>query len=546
VIALWLLFLLAPGSDGDVRQRLQAAQQAEQKQDYTTAGAQYQAILAEHPEMAAIRQSLALTYHLRNQFTDAISEFQRAVAADPTLWGSFLFLGMDYYKTNQFEKAIGALQKSVALNGKMAEPEARFWLGASEAALGRQSEALREFRRAAELRPKDIEVLYQLAKASEENASATFQKIGQLNPRAAVVSLLQAERFASENRGEQARAEYRVAVTLRPDLAGSVRSLEPVGERLGTIAITGADAKANFELAQFYAARGDAARARQAREVLAVLPPADAVARQYATRKASPSPAAVASWTRLFQARTQSEAYECETAETALKELLARDAHNLDVLLALGKNYQRWAESVLRQMIAINPDSYRVHQLTGEQQEQKTEYQKALASYQTALAKQSDLSGIRFAIGQVYWKMQQSDEAERWLLEELKRNPHHGLAHYRLGSIYTERGKADEAIEHLTEALQSHPGMTAAEFDLGRALVLKARYSDAVNVLLRVAAADPDNDRVHYVLANAYRKMGKAPEAQAEFAKYQELSRKRLTRVQKDIKDVTESLEGKP
>ncbi|MEO8660817.1 MAG: tetratricopeptide repeat protein [Bryobacteraceae bacterium] len=545
MIALWLLFLLAPGADADVRQRLEAAQQAERKQDYASAGAQYQAILAEHPEMAAIRQSLGLTYHLRNQFTEAIAEFNRAVAADPTMWGSFLFLGMDYYKTNQFEKALGALRKSVALNGKMAEPEARFWLGASEAALGRQGEALREFRRAAELRPKDIEVLYQLAKTNEENASATFQKIGQLNPRAAVVSLLQAERFASENRAEQARAEYRVAVTLRPDFAGSVPSLEPVGERLSTVSITGADAKANFDLAQVYTARGDAARARQAREALTGLQPADEVARQYAKRSL-PAPAAVAAWTRLFQANTQSEAYECATAEAALKELLVRDAQNLDVLLALGKNYQRWAELVLRQMIAINPDSYRVHQLSGEQQEQKTEYQKALASYQTALAKQPDLSGIRFAIGQVYWKMQQYDEAERWLLEELKRNPHHGLAHYRLGSIYTERGKADEAIEHLTEALQSHPGMSAAQFDLGRALILKARYSDAVTVLLRVAAGDPENDRVHYVLANAYRKMGKAAEAQAEFAKYQELSRKRLTRVQKDIKDVTESLEGKP
>jgi len=546
VIALWLLFLLAPGADGEVRQRLAAAQQAEQKQDYASAGAQYQAILAEHPEMATIRQSLALTYHLRNQFTEAISEFQRAVAADPTLWGSYLFLGMDYYKTNQFEKAIGALQKSVALNGKMAEPEARFWLGASEAALGRQSEALREFRRAAELRPKDVETLYQLAKTNEENASATFQKIGQLNPRAAVVSLLQAERFAAENRREQARSEYRVAVTLRPDFAGSVPSLEPVGERLGTVAITGADAKANFELAQFYATQRDAARARMAREALTALAPADAVARQYASRKTRAATAAITLWTRLFEARTQSEAYECAAAEAALKELLVRDVHNLDVLLALGKNYQRWAESVLRQMIEISPDSYRVHQLTGEQQEQKTEYQKALASYHTALAKQPELSGIRFAIGQVYWKMQQYDEAERWLLEELKRNPHHGLAHYRLGSIYTERGKADEAIEHLTEALQSHPGMNAAEFDLGRALVLKARYGDAVKVLLRLAASDPENDRVHYVLANAYRKMGKGSEAQAEFAKYQELSRKRLTRVQKDIKDVTESLEGKP
>ena len=578
---LWCVRTWAAQSDTaaelELRNHLKAAQQAERRQDYARAGAEFQTILDKHPHLAAVRQSLALTFHLRNQFTDAIAEFNRAVAADPTLWGSFLFLGMDYYKTNQFEKAIAALERAIALNAAQAEPEARFWLGVSDAALGRHGEAIREFRRATELRPKDIEVLYQLAKANEENASTVFQTIGRLNPRAAVVSLLQAERFVADNRVEQGKVEYRLAVTLRPDFVGSIPALEPVGDGLGTVEITGADAKANYELAQFYMAHGDALQAGQVVKRLNTLKPADETARQYTNRRLLAGvvkqpdeilqavdllrrgQAAVASemlarapkldknkWTQLFLARAQSESYQCAAAEYALKELLHQDESNLNVLWTLGKNYQRWAALVLEQMIEIDPDSYRVHQLTGEQQEQKTEYEKAVRSYQTALAKRPDLSGIRFAIGQVYWKMQQYDSAQQWLIEELNRNPHHGLTHYRLGSIYTDRGQADEAIEHLTEALKSHPELSAAEFDLGRALVLKGCYPEAVATLLKVAARDPASDRVHYVLANAYRKMGKASEAQAELAKYQELSRKRLSRVQKDVKDVSDSLEVKP
>jgi tetratricopeptide (TPR) repeat protein len=284
---------------------------------------------------------------------------------------------------------------------------------------------------------------------------------------------------------------------------------------------------------------------------LAQLEPADDGARKYVIaaqqRNAKEHPSSdTGSWPVLFEARQFAEAKNFARAEESLAKLLEKEPRNIDALLMLGKTYKKWAAFVLQKMIEIDPDSYRVRQLQGAEHEEKAEYDQALESYQAALAKQADLAGIRYSIGNVYWKMRQYPAAEQWLSEELKRNPHHGLAHYRLGSLYTETGKGSEAISSLQEALQSHPELTEAHFDLGRALMMKGRYTEAIRELQTVAAHDPENDRVHYLLSNAYRQNGRNSEADSELRKYKELSLKRLDRVQREVRDVTRTLESKP
>ena len=55
-------------------------------------------------------------------------------------------------------------------------------------------------------------------------------------------------------------------------------------------------------------------------------------------------------------------------------------------------------------MIDIDSGSYRVYQMSGELLEEKMRYAEALKAYQSALKLSPDLAGIRFAIGNVYWK----------------------------------------------------------------------------------------------------------------------------------------------
>jgi tetratricopeptide (TPR) repeat protein len=577
----------APVVEGQVAGYLAAAQRAEQAQDYAVASRQYEAILKLQPKLPLIRQSLAITYHLQTRYLEAISEFQRALRLDSALWGADLFLGMDYYKTNQFALAIAPLEASITLNAKMAEPEARFWLAVTYSVLDKHDEAVRELRRDLVLRPNNVDVLYYLTKEYDQAAAAAFERLGRSDQRAAAVSLLQAERFAEENRSDLARLEYRNALRLRPDFKNWIPELANPTSGAHTAAdltISTSDARANLELAALLAGAGDRQQSAailrnlvtqkagdvKAAEVIAegnerlaslqrepltatAGDPNDvlsgiqflserqfreAVAPLARSAKKDPNPCL-----QLLLVRAYLGAGDYALVEASLTKLLAAEPDNVDALLLLGRSYKSQAESTLQQMIAIDADSYGVHELLGKQHEERTEYDLAIKEYQAALAKRPDLGGIRYAIGNVYRKMNQYDQAEHWLTEELARNPYHGLAHYRLGSIYVEQGKPDAAIPHLEQALRSHPQLTDARLDLGRAYTAKGRYEEAITALKQVVIADPTNDRVHYLLSTAYSKEGRSEEARTELAAYQRLTRSRLERTQQDIKSLSNSLD---
>jgi tetratricopeptide (TPR) repeat protein len=590
-LAFWIVLLAAfsPPQSGEVDTQIQrylnTAQAAERSRDYATAARQYEEILKLRPQMAIVRQSLAITYHLQNRFAEAIAEFQQAIATDPSLWGAHLFLGMDYYKSNRFEMAIAPLEKSIALNEKMAEPEARFWLGVTYAALERPRNAVEQLRRALALRPRDVEVLYRLALAYDQCAASAFRELGTVQPGAAVVSLLQAERFLTENRADIARLEYRRAVQLRPDLSGWIPALEdPAASQAATaasLAISEHDARANFELAAWLSASGDAKLGASILHDLAARKPADPGAAGFVARAQSGSApidsrpskpatglegyqllrqgrfrdavpllaaaeqAGAGPWVRLFLARAYSESDACDRAEGLLQDILAAEPRNADALHLLGRNYRRFAELTLNQMVEIDPDSYGVHELLGKRHEEKTEYEGAISEYEAALARNPNIAGVRYSIGNVHFKNKNYQQAEKWLIEELKHNPYHGLAHYRLGGIYLEQGKPDDAIEHLERALQVHTELAPAQFDLGRAYLAKGRFDEAIAMLNRFETSNPENDRVHYLLSNAYLKQGRKADAQAEMARYQELTRKRLERTRKEVDAVSESLNTK-
>ena len=591
VWVLWALLFTAPiGLSADeFARRLEAAQRAERAQDYASASREYAKILKLQPDLPLIRQSLAITYHLQTRYPEAISEFHRTLRLDSTLWGADLFLGMDYYKTNQFSMAIGPLEKSISLNAKMAEPEARFWLGATYCALNRPEDAVRELRRDLELRPKEVDVLYSLAQAYDQSAAAVFERLGQIEPRSAAVSILQAERFMEENRADLARLEYRKAVRLRPDFAGWIPA-PPGGNASESgdsdLTISFSDAQANLELAALFSGVGDDRDAVAILKNLAGKKSADAKTRDsIATAKARleaidhqpiitrlegsqealegiqllrqgrfrDAQRALARgsarnrnpYLRLFLFRSYLEAGDCVLAENEIREFLIAGPKNIDALHLLGRNYKRQAEAALQQMIGIDADAFGVHELLGRRHEERTEFDLAIREYQAALAKRPDAGGVRYAIGNVYRKMSQYDQAEHWLTEEIQRNPYHGLAQYSLGSVYIAQGKPDEAIPHLELALRSHPHLTDARLDLGRAFTAKGRYVEAIAGLQQVAASEPDNDRVHYLLSNAYAKQGKPEEAQRELAAYQRLTRRRLQRTQQDVRDASDSLAGK-
>ncbi len=482
-----------PESESDIENRIQAhlaaAKEAEARQDYLGASKRYERILELRPQWALIRQSLGVTYHLGNRYAEAITQFQEAVRLDDQLWGSYLFLGMDLYQTHQFRPAVEALEKSLSLNPGMAGLEASRWLGLSYAALQQYEQALDYLSAVLEKSEADSDLLFHLARAYDGRAAQLFASIGRLAPQSAFVHLLQAERFAYENDLQRARVEHAKALELRPDLDGAVRSL--------------------------------------------------------AQSQPSPSPAeppggAFAAVRSDFLAGR----YQEVAAET--KQVLVRRPEDTEAMYWLGRSYKGLAREALSKLAEADPSSYRVDQLIAEQHDEKTEYEKAIQAYERALSKRSQLSGLRYAIGNVYWKMRRYDDAEKWLTDELKINPHHALTHYRLGELYLDRGAVPDAVRHLEQGAEALPDLPAIRLDLGRAFLAGDRFEDAAGEFEIYVKSDPENDRAHYLLATAYRKLGRTEEAKREFELYQRLSRDRLRRVQKDVRSVADDIKSVP
>ncbi len=572
---------------------LAAARQAEGQKDFAAASRHYREILRIEPGWALIHQSLGLSYHFQNRYSEAVAAFRKALEFDESLWGAHLFLGMDYYRTNQFQKAVPALERSVALNAKMAEAEAGLWLGLSYVALGRSEDAIRRW----EAGPGDVERLYHLARAYARRAAELFERIGRLDSGSGLVAMLQAERAASEARWSAAEADYRAAMARRPDLARAVaglRRFEPTtaASERGVpppVKLSAHDARANLERAEFLFSRGAEARGnmhlRALKNAAADHPGLSAKQRQEIERierlartsrnlERAPDPSAATfraglealaanrfssaaesfaralggkpnRLARLYWVEALFGAGRYQEAVEQLRELPDNPA-DLDGFYWLGRTYKQLAGATLARLTEQAPDSYRIDQLTAERLEENTEYEKALAAYQRVFAKQPAAGGVRYALGNVYWKMRRFEEAETWLREELKTNPHHSSAHFRLGNLYADQGKAEQAVTHLERALAAGASFPTVRLDLGRALSAAGRHSEAVEQLAAHAAANPTEDRARYLLAQAYRSLGRIDEAKQAMLDYRELNRKRLEEVQRDVREAAEETGGDP
>ncbi|MEW5976497.1 MAG: tetratricopeptide repeat protein [Acidobacteriota bacterium] len=231
-----------------------------------------------------------------------------------------------------------------------------------------------------------------------------------------------------------------------------------------------------------------------------------------------------------------------QDAARELEKRLARSPEDIEVLYNLSDAYRTFAPEksveLLRRMLALDPQSYRVKQMEGEVFEQQEKYPQALAAYQEAHRLKPDLPGIRFALGSVYWKMRQFNDAQKWLREELDSNPYHAVSHYELGNIYVYQNQPGEAIFHLQKALEAKVLINDVRRDLGKAYLQQGRFEEAVEQFSLVAAAEPNDDAIHALLASAYRKQGKHDEEKRELELFQELNQKKLERVQRQTQNL--------
>ncbi len=216
-----------------------------------------------------------------------------------------------------------------------------------------------------------------------------------------------------------------------------------------------------------------------------------------------------------------------EQAAKVLEKANELFPNNIEVLYNLGRTYTKLMEKSYKSMAQVDPDSYRFHEVLGDTYRVRKDYPNATAEYLKALEKSPspNTPGLHYSLGTAYWMEAKWEPAIEEFKKELAISPENYLATWKLGDIYLSQRKYDESLVYLKKALKQRPDLAQAYRDLGRLCIQTGKPEEAIVYLKKVAELAPEEPSEHYLMAQAYRKLGKEPELKAELELFQKLKK---------------------
>ena len=220
---------------------------------------------------------------------------------------------------------------------------------------------------------------------------------------------------------------------------------------------------------------------------------------------------------------------EFQSAADHLRRLSERLPENQEIWYLLGKVHMKLSEEALSKLTNLDPNSVWVHEISGEVMESMKNYDGALLEYKKAVEVAPQQAGTHYHLGNAYWSLNMWDAATEQFRAELANDPSNCMAQWKIGNIILEEhGDSAGALAEIQKALDACPDLMSARVDRARALIKLERHSEAVSDLEAAVKADPAESLTHFLLAQAYRALGRTQEAQAEmkvFSKLEESSR---------------------
>ena len=176
---------------------------------------------------------------------------------------------------------------------------------------------------------------------------------------------------------------------------------------------------------------------------------------------------------------------------------------------------------------------------------------KAEQHYRAAVSINPNIAEIHYDCGVLLTGQQKYAEAQEAFRRALEINPNYAEAHNNYAYLLMISGKLEEAARHYQAAIDNKPNNRAAKFNLGRILVHQAKLQEAIALFLQtLTPEDEDTPRFMYALAAAYARAGNRQDA----LKYMRDARQRaealaqsevLSSIEKDLR-VLEKGAGPP
>ncbi len=217
-----------------------------------------------------------------------------------------------------------------------------------------------------------------------------------------------------------------------------------------------------------------------------------------------------------------------QEASREIAQLLFRSPEDAALLELAARSFlrqRRYAEAATvldRHLRLPNPTSFLWSQY-GDALDGSGRTPEAAEAYRKAVELDPDSTLTRYGLGYLYWKLYRYDEAERELLDVLRRAPKDPRASFTLGDLYLTKGEAQRALPLLGIAREAYPNEFDTRFALGRALLLTGNTDRGIEELRAAVRLDDTIADGHFQLGRAMMKAGSRKEGKRELEKAQEL-----------------------
>ena len=204
-------------------------------------------------------------------------------------------------------------------------------------------------------------------------------------------------------------------------------------------------------------------------------------------------------------------------AAERLQHLTSLEPKNQHLWYLLARVYMQLGRQALTKMNSIDPNSVWAHEISGEIMEGMKNYEGAIVEYKKAVDAAPHEPGAHYKLGDAYWSLSQWDNATPEFQAELANDPHNCMAQFKLGDILIRQNvRPDEALSDIDKSLAMCPALTDARVDRGKILIQLNRNEEALRDLQTAEKATPDDSQVHFLLARAYRALGRGEEARSQ------------------------------
>lgn len=203
----------------EVQQLYAQAKAAQQRDDSATAIQKYRAMIKLAPHLAAAYNNLGMLYFNERDYANAADTLERGLKLHQNMPTAAAMLGMSYVELGQNEKAEPLIRAAVKANPT--DNQAEMMLANVYIKLRKNKEATETLAHYLARNPNDQEAWYSLGKTYLEMSQEALAKINEIDPNSVVAHEITGEIDESMHNYDSALVEYKKAIDLAPQKAGT-------------------------------------------------------------------------------------------------------------------------------------------------------------------------------------------------------------------------------------------------------------------------------------------------------------------------------------